>query len=353
MASPKTVTIIGGGLAGLTLGIGLRQRDIPVTIQEAGGYPRHRVCGEFISGTGQMVLERLGLLDSLQKAGAIHARTVMFINGAAQSPVRQLAAPALCLSRYKMDALLAERFQHAGGELRTQSRWTSGDDREGIVSASGRRLQPSEKNAHARVRWFGVKAHVASNTPVNLEADLEMHLSPDGYVGVSRIDDGQVNVCGLFQSRPGDSRPDSKTEWLRGRDGSLLRERLDAAEFEPGSFCSVAGIQLKPRHATAKNDCCIGDALTMTPPVTGNGMSMAFESAEAAIEPLTAFSSGRLNWADAQRQIAKRCDAAFSRRLAWARVLQWMIISQPIRFGLGRFLLRSDLIWRLMFAQTR
>src|ERR1035441_4912314 len=34
-------------LLGLTLGIGLRQRGIPVTVLEAGHYPRHRVCGEF------------------------------------------------------------------------------------------------------------------------------------------------------------------------------------------------------------------------------------------------------------------------------------------------------------------
>jgi 2-polyprenyl-6-methoxyphenol hydroxylase-like FAD-dependent oxidoreductase len=353
MASLKPITIIGGGLAGLTLGIGLRQRDIPVTIQEAGRYPRHRVCGEFISGSGQIVLERLGLLDHLRKAGAIYARTVMFICGGAQSPVRRLAAPALCLSRYKMDALLAEQFQTSGGELRAQSRWTSDPGSEGIVLASGRRLQSSEKNAHTGVRWFGVKAHVASSTPVNLEADLEMHLSPDGYVGVSRIDDGQVNVCGLFQARADERRPESKTEWLRGQDGSLLRKRLNAAEFETASFCSVAGIQLKPQRATNKKECCIGDALTMTPPVTGNGMSMAFESAEAAIEPLTGYSRGQLTWTDAQQQIARRCDASFSRRLAWARVLQWMMVSRPIHSGLKKFLLRSDLIWRLMFAQTR
>ncbi|HTR43185.1 MAG TPA: hypothetical protein VMH87_16345 [Pseudomonadales bacterium] len=350
MATPKPITIIGGGLAGLTLGIGLRQREIPVTIQEAGNYPRHRVCGEFISGSGQTVLERLGLLNHLQKAGAIYARTVMFISGAAKSPIRQLAAPALCLSRFKMDALLAERFQQSGGELQVQSRWTSDAGSEGIVSASGRRLQHSE---NVRARWFGVKAHVVNSTPVNLEADLEMHLSPDGYVGISRIDDGQLNVCGLFQARPDERRPESKTEWLRGQDGSPLRERLRAAEFEPGSFCSVAGIQLKPQRAADKKECRIGDALTMTPPVTGNGMSMAFESAEAAIEPLTDYSRGKLNWAEAQHQIAQRCDAAFSHRLAWARVLQWMIVSPPIHSGLKKFLLRSDLVWRLMFAQTR
>jgi len=350
MPAAKPITIIGGGLAGLTLGIGLRQRDVPVVVQEAGDYPRHRVCGEFISGSGQTVLERLGILDLFQIAGAIHARTVMFICDVAQSPVRRLAAPALCLSRYKMDALLADRFRETGGELRVQSRWNAPGG-EGIVFASGRRLHPSGENGSPR--WFGVKAHVSNAISVNLEADLEMHFAPDGYVGVSRIDGGQVNVCGLFRARRDERRSETKTDWLRGPDGSLLRKRLHSGEFEPSSFCSVAGIELKPQRASAKDECYIGDALTMTPPVTGNGMSMAFESAEAAIEPLTAYSQDRLSWSDAQRQIARRCDAAFSRRLAWARLLQWMIISPSIHSGLKTFLLQSDLIWRLMFAQTR
>lgn len=101
-------------------------------------------------------------------------------------------------------------------------------------------------------RWFGVKAHVSNSTPVNLEADLEMHLSADGYIGVSRIDDGQVNVCGLFQVRPDSRRPESKTEWLLGDTGSVLRKRLGSAQFDAESFCSIAGLQLKPQRAQAK-----------------------------------------------------------------------------------------------------
>src|SRR5512142_618187 len=104
---PKPITIIGGGLAGLTLGIGLRQRGIPVTIWEAGHYPRHRVCGEFISGCGQQVLARLGLLELFLKAGSVPACTAAFVLGRASSPVRSLPSPALCLSRYAMDALMA------------------------------------------------------------------------------------------------------------------------------------------------------------------------------------------------------------------------------------------------------
>ena len=91
----KAITVIGGGLAGLTLGIGLRQCGVPVTIWEAGRYPRHRVCGEFISGNGQAVLERLGLLPRCHQAGAVYACTAMFVAGASRSPVRQLATPAL------------------------------------------------------------------------------------------------------------------------------------------------------------------------------------------------------------------------------------------------------------------
>jgi 2-polyprenyl-6-methoxyphenol hydroxylase-like FAD-dependent oxidoreductase len=346
---PNPVTIIGGGLAGLTLGIGLRQRDVPVILHEANDYPRHRVCGEFISGGGQIVLEHLDLLPDFQRAGAVYARTAMFVNGRTTSPTRQLPSPALCLSRHKMDSLLAETFRKLGGELHLCSRWTSRDLGEGIVYASGRRLQSTYKES----RWFGLKAHVPDSSPVKLQADLEMHLSPDGYVGISRINDGQLNVCGLFKARADNRRLESKTEWLRGPQASLLRERLNAAQFEPDSFCSVAGIQLKPQRALKKNECCVGDALTMTPPVTGNGMSMAFESAEIAIEPLTAYSRGKVNWAQTQQRIALQCDKAFSRRLAWARILQWAMVSPVVQRGFGQILLRSSWLWELMFARTR
>ena len=115
MPTLKPITIIGGGLAGLTLGIGLCQRGVPVILWEAGRYPRHRVCGEFISGRGQDVLARLGLLDSFFEAGAELGSTAAFYLGRFGSPVRTLGTPALCLSRFAMDALLARHLRQAGG----------------------------------------------------------------------------------------------------------------------------------------------------------------------------------------------------------------------------------------------
>src|ERR1035441_7554800 len=131
MAAPKPLTIVGGGLAGLTLGIGLRQKGIPVTTWEAGHYPRHRVCGEFISGRGQDVLARLGLREAFVQAGLVLARTAAFYLGPSGSPVRALPEPALCLSRFTMEPLLAHQVRQAGGELHANARWREEDFGEG------------------------------------------------------------------------------------------------------------------------------------------------------------------------------------------------------------------------------
>ena len=41
----RQITIAGGGLAGLSLGVALRRADVPVVLHEAGRYPRHRATG--------------------------------------------------------------------------------------------------------------------------------------------------------------------------------------------------------------------------------------------------------------------------------------------------------------------
>src|SRR5437870_2353237 len=151
----KPITIVGGGLAGLALAIGLRRQSVPVVIWEMGHYPRHRVCGEFISGRGQQTLQRLGLLDLLVKAGARRARTAAFFSRRRGFPIHDLPQPALCLSRFKLDALLAERFTDLGGELLLGKRWAQPEFGEGIVRASGRRVQAASEGWH----WFGIKAH--------------------------------------------------------------------------------------------------------------------------------------------------------------------------------------------------
>src|SRR3954469_12996095 len=68
MTAPHPVEIIGGGLAGLSLGLALRRQGVPVVLHEAGDYPRHRVCGEFITGLADATIDRLGLRPALADA---------------------------------------------------------------------------------------------------------------------------------------------------------------------------------------------------------------------------------------------------------------------------------------------
>jgi flavin-dependent dehydrogenase len=360
MAVPKPIQIVGGGLAGLTLGIALRKKEIPVTIFEVGNYPRHRVCGEFVSGRGLEILNELGLKQKFLDSGATEARSSVFFSGNSKSPVRPLPSPALCLSRFVMDKLLADEFQRLGGELRISTRWSAVGvhalacpDRlkpelqpEGVIRASGRQLHPVENGW----RWFGLKAHARN---VSLAADLEMHVFKNGYIGICKLADGEVNVCGLFR-RNGSAAPQQNGfDLLRGNPGTILHERLARAEFDKNSFCSVAGLSLKPQRASEKSEVCIGDALTMIPPVTGNGMSLAFESAQLAVGPLAAFSRGEMSWAQSRQTIARACDENFSRRLRWANWLQDFLLSPSLPNPIKNFAARSDWFWRFAFERTR
>jgi 2-polyprenyl-6-methoxyphenol hydroxylase-like FAD-dependent oxidoreductase len=347
MTTAKPITIIGGGLAGLTLGIALRQRSVLVTIIEAGHYPRHRVCGEFISGNGQATLSRMGLSETLTAAGAISAKTISFHSDKRGTPPRSLPSPAICLSRYALDATLAQKFQSLGGELRCGQRVSNVEQGEGIVRANGRvpSTNPNDE------RWFGLKIHARKVTP---QADLEMHFSARGYVGICRLNNDEVNICGLFRKTVGDDgETKNHRELLRGFTGSPWHERLAKAEFDETSFCAVAGLSLAPRLAIKSGRTCIGDAITMIPPVTGNGMSMAFESAELAIAPLTEWSRGTCAWPEAQRRIAVDCDRTFHRRLRAAQWLQRLVLTPSFQNPLVALGGRADWFWRMAFEHTR
>ena len=91
----------------------------------------------------------------------------------------------------------------------------------------------------------------------------------------------------------------------------------------------------------------------MIPPLTGNGMSMAFESAELAMEPLQAYAEGRVSWEQARKSVAGRCDSAFRARLCWARWLQETMFSAVIRPWLLPLALNGEVGWKLLFLATR
>lgn len=326
----RTITIAGGGLAGLSLGIALRRREVPVRVIEAASYPRHRVCGEFISGIHRDELVALGI-DDLFTLASQHRETAWF-DGEQPMLRRALPETAFGLSRHYLDDALADRFRTLGGELITGQRHQG--DAEGVVWANGRKKATSA--------WMGLKAHF---TNLSLSADLEVHLHNRGYVGLTRVEHDRVNVSGLFRrTAPVNAARDSHPLITAVRETGFvqLAERLAQAQLDPASLKGVNQFSLG-WQAQREGRVCIGDAAAMIPPFTGNGMTMAMQSALTALAPLCDWSAGRSEWTIAATQIQQAQHQRFARRLFFARVLQSILMHATGR-KLAAFLLRSGCV---------
>jgi flavin-dependent dehydrogenase len=318
MTSAHSIEIIGGGLAGLSLGCALRRAGVPVTIFETGSYPRHRVCGEFITGLAPDTVTRLGLANALD--GALQHRDVAWFLGGGAKPARvqRLSSPALGISRHTLDARLATTFTRAGGELHSGTRVTDLVPRPGRVFTTGRR--------RGRSPWLGLKIHVRA---LELARDLELHLGDHAYVGLARIESGVVNVCGLFRRRDLCGKgANLLLGYLQSAGLASLAARLAAAELDADSFCAVAALSFD-RRVSDDGRLCLGDACAMIPPFTGNGMAMAFQSADVALDPLLAYARDDLPWSDACRAIHAALRRRFRLRLTSAKALHPFFI-QPL-----------------------
>src|SRR5687767_4629356 len=104
--SPKhaqyDAVIIGGGPAGCAAAITIKlaSPSANVLLLEKGSYPRHKVCGEFVSPEAVELLKRLAGCAScaeIERAPRISKASLMVGERAIQVP---LNPPAISLSRY-------------------------------------------------------------------------------------------------------------------------------------------------------------------------------------------------------------------------------------------------------------
>lgn len=319
----REITIAGGGLAGLSLACGLRLRDVPVTVLEAGHYPRHRVCGEFISGVTAETLKFLGireLFDNVRK----HTSVCWFENGRVMHR-DALLEPALGISRFELDERLRLRLESLGGIVKTNTR-ARPVPAEGHVWAAGRRPRTGP--------WIGLKAHLRG---LPMTADLEMHTGRNGYAGLAGVEDGWVNVCGLFRlDRQLDATgADLLPAYLEAGGNRELAALLRQAEWREGSFSAVAGFELG-RQDVVPGLLCLGDAESMIPPFTGNGMSMAFQAAECVCTPLVSWAKGDHAWLSTANECRSLLVHRFRRRLTAAQLLHRVLFESS-----GRALLQT------------
>lgn len=319
----REITIAGGGLAGLSLAAALRRYEVPVTVLEAGNYPRHRVCGEFISGVSGETLAALGIAGLFEDAR--RHRSLGWYEGGRLIHRDHFKNSALGISRYLLDARLKDLVEALGGTVRIKTR-VRPEPRDGFVWTAGRHPRPGQ--------WLGLKAHVRK---LPMSADLEMHAGTNGYAGIADVEDGWTNVCGLFRidrSLPA-SGADLLPAYLVAGGNQKLAATLRDSEWRAGSFSSVAGFEFG-RQTPLPGLLALGDAESMIPPFTGNGMSMAFQAAECALGSLVAWSRGEQSWQDAANSVRAAVNRKFNRRLAAAAVLHPFLLK-----ACGRSLLQN------------
>ncbi|MEX2381256.1 MAG: NAD-binding protein [Opitutales bacterium] len=316
------ITIIGGGIAGLSLGIALRRGGVPVTLHEAGHYPRHRVCGEFISGVSRSTLERLGI--TMHLTDSVTNRSTGWFHRDRKILSYSLGSPALGISRYRLDQRMAAHFSRIGGSLHTGQRMSGETGGVSCVWAAGRTPAKSE--------WLGLKMHLL-NCPI--EEDLEMHLGDGAYVGLSRIEDGRVNVCGLFRRRVGiaTAKEEILFRYLKATGLPALEKKLRESSPVEESATATAGFDFH-RRVPAPGEIRLGDAYAAIPPFSGNGMSMALESAEAACDPLLDYARREISWEEACRETKRSLIRRFRTRLATANLLHPFLTGRRSQFVL-------------------
>ena len=181
-----------------------------------------------ISGLGPGTVETLGLREHLADAHP-HNAVTYYLRGRALRPF-PLPGTAWGISRHTLDARLAAAFAAAGGDLRTQTRVPENDTPPGRVFAAGKRRKGPF--------WVGLKVHVRD---LELSNDFEVHLGDRAYVGLSRVETGEVNVCGISAQRDVPERgADMIPAYLRAAGLGTLAGRIRPTDMDAGSFCVTA-----------------------------------------------------------------------------------------------------------------
>jgi 2-polyprenyl-6-methoxyphenol hydroxylase-like FAD-dependent oxidoreductase len=111
-----------------------------------------------------------------------------------------------------------------------------------------------------------------------------------------------------------------------------LADRLSRASIDGDSFCAVAALAFDSR-LKSDHRLTLGDACAAIPPFTGNGMAMALQGAELALEPMVDYATNVRSWREASRATTNALRSRFRLRLASASALHpFLLRSQPQRW---------------------
>jgi flavin-dependent dehydrogenase len=295
------VLVLGGGVAGCAASIALARKGRSVTLIEREPAPRHKVCGEFLSGEALEDLHALGIdVASLGAVPINHVRLAA-ARRAAEAP---LPFSAASLTRKTLDtALIAEaiaagvhvlRGRSVQALARTASNvWQATLDDGATYEAPTAFLATGKHDlrGHGRPKdphqWVAFKMYYRLSAAQTAElADAsELTLYAGGYGGIQPVEDGITNFCCVVQRRYF-AHAGLRWEGLLAKmqqDCPHLAMRLGGAEPLLDKPITVTHIPYGYiRRATEDGLYCIGDQAAVIPSFTGDGISIALHTARRA-----------------------------------------------------------------------
>lgn len=357
--------VIGGGPAGSAAAITAARNGTSVLLLERGKFPRHKVCGEFVSAESLELLgDLLGSQGTSVLEGAIRIEsTRVFVDGRVLRT--KIDPPAASIARIDLDADLWSAAKQNGVEARDQvtvqalrqnghftvATTTGNFESRAVINASGRWSNlTAGAHANGNVRWLGLKAHFFETAP---EISVDLYFFEGGYCGVQPVtlsgsgDEARVNVCAMVRADVATNLLEvfAQNPDLQRRAGAW-KPLTDPVSTSPLYFC--------PPEPVRDNVLMAGDAVAFVDPFVGDGISLALRSGAFATDCLIPFFADRMSLAQAAMHY-RQChgERLSSVYRVSSRIRRLLEVPRTIRVPLVALLERTPAITQYLVKKTR
>jgi flavin-dependent dehydrogenase len=351
-SSPHTeVLVVGAGPAGSIAALILARAGVRVRLVDRAQFPRPKLCGDTLNPGALAMLDRLGVSAGIRARGL--PVTGMIVTGPGGARVVGEYGSGLsgvAIARQDLDMLLLDAAISAGAQfdagvvvrgplmspdgarltgVRVAATSQERDLRARIViGADGRHSRLAFNLGLARYarhprRWaFGAYYSNVRETT----SHGEMHIRPDGYIGVAPVPGGVTNVCVVRELttalRAHRVEADMEIERAVACD-PLLQERLAGAQ-RVTPVTVLGPLAVESLHAGQPGLLLAGDAAGFIDPMTGDGLRFAIRGAElAAAAALRELETGH----SMHHELAARRRREFSGKWRMNRALRALVAS--------------------------